>query len=33
MGRAEGDEIKVEIPSGVKRFELLELETVHDNSR
>jgi transcription elongation factor GreA len=31
MGRAEGDEISVQIPSGVKRFEVLDLRTLHDN--
>ena len=30
MGRAEEDKVKVEIPSGTKRFEILELRTVHD---
>jgi transcription elongation factor GreA len=32
MGREEGDEVTVQIPSGVKRFEVLELRTLHDNS-
>ena len=32
MGREEGDEFTVQIPSGVKRFEVLELRTLHDNS-
>ena len=31
MGRIEGDEFSVEIPSGVKRFEVLDLRTLHDN--
>ena len=31
MGRSEGDEVAVEIPAGVKRFEVLELTTIHDN--
>jgi transcription elongation factor GreA len=31
MGRVEGDEVSVEIPTGVKRFEVLELQTVHDD--
>lgn len=31
MGREEGDEVTVQIPSGVKRFEVLELRTLHDN--
>jgi transcription elongation factor GreA len=30
LGRLEGDEVRVETPSGPKRFELLELKTVHD---
>jgi transcription elongation factor GreA len=30
IGREEGDEISVEIPSGTKRFEILELQTAHD---
>jgi len=30
MGRSEGDEFSVKIPSGVKRFEVLGLRTVHD---
>jgi len=29
-GSAEGDEVTVEIPSGKKRFEVLELLTLHD---
>ena len=32
LGRAEGDEFTVAIPSGTKRFELLELRTVHDKT-
>jgi transcription elongation factor GreA len=32
MGREEGDEFTVQIPSGVKRFEVLELRTLHDES-
>jgi len=32
MGREEGDEFTVQIPTGVKRFELLELRTLHDNN-
>ena len=31
LGRAAGDAISVEIPSGKKRFEVLELRTIHDN--
>jgi transcription elongation factor GreA len=30
MGRIEGDEFSVQIPSGVKRFEVLDLRTLHD---
>ena len=30
MGRAEEDEVKVDIPSGTRHFEILELRTVHD---
>ena len=30
MGRREGDEMVVKIPSGTRRFELLELRTLHD---
>ena len=29
-GSAEGDEVTVEIPAGKKRFEVLELRTLHD---
>ena len=32
MGRSEGDEFTVQIPSGQKRFEVLDLSTLHDNS-
>ena len=32
MGRSEGDEVTVQIPSGQKRFEVLDLSTLHDNS-
>ena len=31
MGRSEGDEITVKIPSGEKRFEVLDLSTLHDS--
>jgi transcription elongation factor GreA len=31
MGREEGEEFKVQIPSGEKRFEILGLRTLHDN--
>jgi len=30
MGRSVEDEVRVEIPSGTRRFEILELRTVHD---
>jgi transcription elongation factor GreA len=30
MGREEGDMVTIEVPSGRKRFELLELRTIHD---
>jgi len=30
IGRQEGDEITIEIPSGSRNFEVLELKTVHD---
>jgi transcription elongation factor GreA len=30
LGRTEGDELEVAIPSGTKRFELLEFRTIHD---
>jgi len=32
MGQIEGDEFSVQIPSGVRRFELLDLRTLHDAS-
>jgi transcription elongation factor GreA len=32
VGRAEGDTVKVRIPSGTKRFEVLELATLHDKT-
>lgn len=32
MGRTEGDEFTVQIPSGQKRFEVLGLSTLHDTS-
>jgi transcription elongation factor GreA len=31
MGKKAGDTAKVEIPSGTRRFEVLELKTAHDN--
>jgi transcription elongation factor GreA len=30
MGREEGDEVVIKIPAGTRRFEILELLTVHD---
>jgi transcription elongation factor GreA len=30
VGRAEGDEVSIQIPAGVRRFEVLELRTLHD---
>jgi len=30
LGRKEGDSVTVSIPSGTRRFEVLELRTVHD---
>ncbi len=30
MGCGEGDEIRVRIPSGARRFEVVELRTIHD---
>lgn len=30
LGRKQGDTFQVEIPSGTRRFELLELRTLHD---
>ena len=31
VGRAPGDEVRVKIPTGEKRFEILALRTLHDN--
>jgi hypothetical protein len=31
MGGEEGDEVEASIPSGKRRFEILELRTVHDD--
>ena len=33
LGKKEGDEIAVDIPSGKRNFELLELSTVHDRKQ
>jgi len=33
MGRKEGDTVRVKIPSGTRRFEILELLTVHDQEK
>jgi transcription elongation factor GreA len=30
IGSTEGDEVSIQIPAGVKRFEVLELTTIHD---
>jgi transcription elongation factor GreA len=30
VGQEEGNEIRVQIPAGIKRFEILELKTIHD---
>jgi transcription elongation factor GreA len=30
MGKQEGDEVKIKIPSGVRNFEVIDLQTVHD---
>lgn len=32
MGRKEGETVVIEIPSGVKRFEVLEVRTIHDKA-
>lgn len=32
MGREVGDEITVKIPSGERRFEVIEIETLHDKN-
>jgi transcription elongation factor GreA len=32
VGRAVGDEITVKIPSGTRRFEIIELETIHEKN-
>lgn len=32
VGRREGDEVDVEIPSGRRRFEVLDLRTAHDDA-
>ena len=33
MGRKEGDTVRVKIPSGTRRFEILELRTAHDQEK
>ena len=33
VGQAPGDEVTVEIPSGHKHFELLDLRTLHDSAK
>ena len=30
VGQEEGSEVRVQIPAGLKRFEILELKTIHD---
>jgi transcription elongation factor GreA len=30
VGQEEGNEVRVQIPAGIKRFEILELKTIHD---
>lgn len=30
LGKKDGDEVTIEVPSGTKRFEILELKTIHD---
>ena len=32
MGRKVGDEVTIQIPSGTKKYEILELSTVHDRA-
>jgi transcription elongation factor GreA len=30
VGQEEGNEVRVQIPAGIRRFEILELKTIHD---
>jgi len=30
VGQEEGSEVRVQIPAGIRRFEILELKTIHD---
>jgi transcription elongation factor GreA len=30
LGKKDGDQVAIEVPSGKKRFEILELRTIHD---
>jgi transcription elongation factor GreA len=30
LGKKEGDEVEVKVPSGIKNFEISELTTIHD---
>lgn len=30
LGRKEGEDVSIEVPSGTKRYEILEVETLHD---
>lgn len=32
MGREEGDEVTVSVPSGTKRYEIADLRTIHDQA-
>ena len=32
MGKAEGDEVEVSTPAGKRRFEIITLRTIHQNS-
>jgi transcription elongation factor GreA len=33
LGKQVGDEVSIQVPSGTKRFEVLELQTLHDRSK
>jgi transcription elongation GreA/GreB family factor len=30
MGKKDGDSVTIEVPSGKKRFDVLEVKTIHD---
>lgn len=32
LGRRAGDEVSIQVPSGVKRYEVLEMTTIHDRA-